>query len=330
MKAILSTAPGGPDTLTLSDLPDPVPGPGQVLVAVRAVGVNYPDRLIIEDRYQIRPPRPFAPCGECAGVIEAVGAGVGDLAQGDRVVALTLHGALAEKVVADAAQVAPLPAGIDFETGAVLPMVYGTALHALVDRAALQAGETLLVLGAAGGVGLAAVELGRAMGARVVVGVSSEAKLAAARAAGAADGIVYPARLDADGQKALAAAFKDLCGKGGADVILDPVGGNYAEPALRAAAWGGRFLVVGFPAGLPSIPLNLPLLKGCDIRGIFWGAALMRDPGMLRRQIAQITGLIGEGKISPRIDARYPFAQGADAIARLDARDIVGKIVVTL
>lgn len=328
MKAILSTRPGGPDTLVISDLPEPEPGPGQVRIAVRAVGVNYPDRLIIEDRYQIRPDRPFAPCGECAGIVDALGPGVADFAEGDRVMTLTLYGALAEKLVVDAAQVAPLPEAIGFETGAVLPMVYGTAWHALVDRGALTPGETLLVLGAAGGVGLASVELGRALGARVLAAASGEAKLAAARAAGAADGLVYPARLDRDGQKALAQRFKDLCGRDGADVILDPVGGAYAEPALRAIAWGGRFLVVGFPAGIPAIPLNLPLLKGCDLRGVSWGAAIQRDRTLFRRVMAELAQRVSGGGLVPRIEARYALDRAAAAIARLDERAIVGKLVV--
>lgn len=328
MKAILSTAPGGPETLVYADLPEPTPGPGQVRIDIRAIGVNYPDRLIIEDRYQIRPDRPFSPCGECAGIVDQVGPGVSDFAVGDRVVSLCLYGGLAEKLVVDVTQVALLPEAVDFVTGAVLPMVYGTAWHALVDRGRICAGETLLVLGAAGGVGMAAVELGRILGARVVAAVSSEDKLEAAHAAGADQGMVYPAELDRDGQKALAARFKEISGSDGFDVILDPVGGAYSEPALRAVGWCGRFLVVGFPAGVPSIPLNLPLLKGCDIRGIFWGSALQRDATLFRRVMGELAKRAADRQLVPRIDAQYSFDQAPDALAQLEKRVIVGKLVI--
>lgn len=330
MKAVLSKAPGGPESLALTDIPTPEPGPGQIRIETRAIGVNYPDRLIIEDRYQVRPDRPFAPCGECAGVVDAIGDGVETFSVGERVMTLCIYGGLAEKLVVDANLVAPLPDHVDFVTGAILPMVYGTALYALVDRGALQAGESLLVLGAAGGVGLAAVELGKALGARVIAATSSEEKLAAARNAGADDGFVYPIALDREGQKALAGRFKEVVGQSGVDIILDPVGGAYSEPALRAMAWGGRFLVVGFPSGLPSIPLNLPLLKSCDLRGVFWGAALQRDPNLFRNVMVELTSLLAKGKLSPRIDAQYPLDRAAEALAQLDKRRIVGKLVVVL
>lgn len=329
MKALLSKAPGGPDTLSLEELPDPVPGKGQVLVAVRACAINYPDVLIIEDRYQFKPPRPFAPGGEIAGVVEAVGEGVTDWAPGDRVIAVPGHGGLVEKLVLSPAQLYRLPEGRSFEDGAALLLTYATTIHALLDRGRLTAGQTLLVLGAAGGVGLAAIELGKAYGATVVAAVSSEEKAEAARAAGADAALVYPrGPLDKEASKALAEAFKAAVGQKGADVIYDPVGGDYAEPALRAIGWEGRYLVVGFPAGIPKLPLNLTLLKSCDVCGVFWGAFAARDPQANRAHVDTLFRLWSEGKIAPRVTEVFPFAEGGAAIAKMAARAVIGKVVV--
>ena len=331
MKALLSHATGGPDTLRLEDVPDPLAGPGDLLVRVHAAAINYPDVLIIEDKYQMRPPRPFAPGGEIAGEVEAVGEGVEGWKVGDRVIAVPGFGGLAEKIVIPAASAIALPASRSFVDGAALLLTYATSIHALYDRGNLASGETLLVLGAAGGVGLAAIELGKARGARVIAAVSSEDKAQAARDAGADDAIVYPrGPFDKDGQKTLAGLFKAAVGPRGADVIYDPVGGDYAEPALRSIAWGGRYLVVGFPAGIPRLPLNLTLLKSCDVRGVFWGAFAARDPAANAAHVASLFKLWDEGRIGPRVSATYPLARGGEAIAALAARSVIGKVVVTL
>ncbi len=329
MKALLSKEPGGPDTLSLKDLPDPAAGTGQVVVAVRACAINYPDVLIIEDRYQFKPPRPFAPGGEIAGVIESVGEGVTGWAPGDRVIAVTGHGGLAEKAVVSAGALYRLPEGRSFEDGAALLLTYATTIHALLDRGHLREGHNLLVLGAAGGVGLAAVELGKAFGARVVAAVSSEEKAAAAKAAGADATLVYPrAPFDKDQSKALAEVFKAALGPQGADVIYDPVGGDYAEPALRAIGWEGRYLVVGFPAGIPKLPLNLTLLKSCDVCGVFWGAFAARDPEANRDHVERLFRLWSEGRIAPRVTETFALADGGKAIAKMAARQVIGKVVV--
>jgi NADPH:quinone reductase-like Zn-dependent oxidoreductase len=329
MKALLSKAPGGPDTLSLEELPDPVAGKGQVLVAVKACSINFPDVLIIEDKYQFKPERPFAPGSEISGVVEAVGEGVTGWAPGDRVLATTGHGGLAEKVVVDASRLYRLPEGRSFEEGAALLLTYATTIHALLDRGRLVEGQTLLVLGAAGGVGLAAIELGKAFGARVVAAVSSEAKAAAAKEAGADVTLVYPrAPFDKEQSKALAEQFKAALGRGGADVIYDPVGGDYAEPALRSIAWEGRYLVVGFPAGIPRLPLNLTLLKSCDVCGVFWGAFAMRDPAANQAHVERLFRLWAEGRIAPRVTETFAFADGGKAIAKMAAREAIGKLVV--
>ncbi|WP_122466559.1 NADPH:quinone oxidoreductase family protein [Brevundimonas lutea] len=331
MKALLSTAPGGPETLALTDLPTPEPGRGEVRVAVKAVGINYPDTLIIEDRYQFRPPRPFAPGAELAGVVEAVGEGVTSPAVGDRVIAVPGWGALAEQVIIRADQTLPLPGSMSFEEGAALLMTYGTSYYALKNRAGLKAGESLLVLGAAGGVGAAAVELGKASGARVIAAVSSEDKLAFARELGANDGLIYPAGdLDRAAQKTLSEDFKRLSGGDGFDVVYDAVGGAYAEPALRALGWEGRYLVVGFPAGIPSIPLNLALLKSVQIMGVFWGAHIAREPQAHAENVSELMRLHAEGRIRPRISETWPLHQAGEAITALGDRRAMGKLVVTL
>ena len=328
MKALLSHAPGGPETLRLDELPDPAPGAGELLVRVRACAINYPDVLIIEDKYQLKPPRPFAPGSEIAGEVEAVGEGVTGWNAGDRLIAAVGFGGLVEKLVIPAKAGIPLPPGRTFEEGSALLLTYATAVHALVDRGRLESGQTLLVLGAAGGVGIAAVEIGKALGARVIAAVSSEEKAQAAREAGADSALVYPAgELD---PKALSALFKEAVGPDGADVILDPVGGDYAEAALRSIGWEGRFLVVGFPAGIPKLPLNLTLLKSCDVCGVFWGAFAARDPKRNAAHVEQLFRWWGEGKIAPKVSATYPVERGGEAIAALRDRKAIGKLVVTL
>ena len=331
MKALLSHAPGGPDTLRMSDLPSPAPGPGDLLVRVRAAAINFPDVLIIEDKYQLKPPRPFAPGGEVAGEVIGVGEGVDGWLVGDRLIAVPGFGGLVEEIVIPAASAFRLPESRSFTDGAALLLTYATSIHALWDRGRLQARQTLLVLGAAGGVGLAAVELGKARGARVIAAVSSENKANAARDAGADDAIVYPrGPFDRDGQKALADQFKRAVGPAGADVIYDPVGGDYAEPALRAIAWEGRYLVVGFPAGIPKLPLNLTLLKSCDVCGVFWGAFAMRDPQANAAHVAELFELWDAGKISPKVSATYPLERAGEAIAALSSRQVIGKLVVEI
>ena len=331
MKAMLSKAVGGPDTLVLEDMPEPKPGPGEVVIAVKACGVNYPDLLIIEDRYQFKPPRPFAPGGEVAGVIEAVGTGVKGFKPGDRIIGSTIAGGMSEKLAVEAERCIPMPANMPFDEASALVLTYGTSIYALKDRAKLKAGETMLVLGAAGGVGLSAVELGKAYGARVIAAVSSEEKLAFVKKHGADSGVVYPpGPFDKPGAKALADLFKRACGEKGADVIYDPVGGDYSEAALRSIAWEGRFLVVGFPAGIGKLPLNLTLLKSCDVVGVFWGAFTRRDPAANARNIAELMQLYEQGKIKPLISERYPLAKAGEAIKKLASRQAMGKIVVTM
>ena len=328
MKALLSHAPGGPETLRLDEIPDPSPGAGELLVSVRACSINYPDVLIVEDKYQLKPPRPFAPGSEIAGEVDAVGEGVEGWSPGAPLIAATGYGGLVEKIVIPAARAIPLPAERSFAEGSALLLTYATAIHALVDRGRLEAGQTLLVLGAAGGVGIAAVEIGKALGARVIAAASSDEKARAAREAGADEAVVYPA--GEANPKALSQLFKDAVGADGADVILDPVGGDYAEAALRSIAWGGRFLVVGFPAGIPKLPLNLTLLKACDVCGVFWGAFVARDPGRNAEHVQQLFDWWSEGKIAPKINATYPLERGGEAIAALRDRKAIGKLVVTI
>lgn len=331
MRAILSRAVGGPETLVLEEVDDPVPGKGEVVVEVKAVGINFPDTLIIEDRYQFRPPRPFAPGGEMAGVVEAVGEGVTSLRRGDRVAAMTGWGGLSERVAVHAGRCLKIPAEMPFVEAAGFIMTYGTVYYALKDRAQLKPGETLFVPGAAGGVGSAAVELGKAMGARVVAAASTNDKVQFALELGADNGLIYPAGpLDKAGQKELSGEIKLACGRDGADVVLDGVGGDYAEAALRAMDWNGRFLVVGFPAGIPSVPLNLTLLKSVSVIGVFWGAHAEREPDLHQANMAELLRLYGEGKIRPRVSRRFPFDQAGQAIRALADRAALGKIVVEI
>ncbi len=331
MKAVLSHSPGGPDTLRLDEVADPAPGPGQAVIAVHACGVNFPDFLIIQDKYQFKPDRPFAPGGEVSGVIAAVGEGVANVKPGDRVLASAGWGGMAERLVCEAAKCAKIPDAMPFDEAAALLLTYGTSQHALKDRAKVKPGETLLILGAAGGVGVAAIELGKAYGARVVGAVSTPEKADFVRQKGADDCVIYPTGpFDKDGTKALADLFKQASGKQGAHVIYDAVGGDYAEAALRAIAWEGRFLVVGFPAGIPRIPLNLALLKGCDIQGVFWGDFVRRFPPRHEANLAELMEFYAQGKIKPHVSETYPLAKAGDAITWLASRKAMGKVVVVM
>src|SRR3984957_9237162 len=331
MKALLSRNPGGPETLVLEDIPEPAAGPGEVRVAVRACGVNYPDLLIIQDLYQYKPPRPFAPGAEVAGVVDSVGEGVRNVGPGDRVLMSPARSGMAEKAVGPASNCWKIPDAMPFDEAAALLMTYGTSQHALKDRAQLISGETLLVLGAAGGVGLAAVELGKAMGARVVAAASSAEKLALAREHGADEGVQYPVgALDKTQARALTDRFKSACGADGAQVIYDAVGGDYTEAALRAIGYQGRHLVVGSPAGIAKLPLNLPLLKSCQIIGVFWGDFTARNPALHAANVGALMALYGEGRIKPAVTERFPLARGAEAIAALGARRVRGKVVVVI
>jgi len=330
MKAMLSKAVGGPETLVLEDRPDPVAEPGKVVLSIKACGVNYPDFLMIQDMYQFKPERPFAPGGEVAGVIEAVGEGVANVKVGDRVLASLGWGGMAQKALVDAARVVPIPDAMPFDEAAAFMMTYGTSYYGLKDRGELKAGETLLVLGAAGGVGLAAVELGKAMGARVIAAASSQEKVDLAIKHGAESGVVYPSGpFDKDGKKALANLLKEACGPNGWDVAYDGVGGDYAEATIRASGWNGRFLVIGFPAGIPAVPLNLTLLKSCSIVGVFWGAAVARDPKGHAQNVRELMDLYAQGKIRPHVSEHFPLARAGDAIAHLASRKAMGKVVVT-
>lgn len=325
MKTLLSRTAG---SLELAEVPEPSPGPGEVRIAVQACAINYPDALIIEDRYQVRPKRPFAPGAEIAGVVDAVGPGVDMLGVGQPVIAMPGFGGLAEKLALPADRCIPIPDAAPFDEAAALLMTFGTALYGLKCRGGLKAGERLLVLGGAGGVGLAAVQVGKALGAEVIAAASSDAKAAEAIAAGADRTLVYPrGPFDPDGRKALSALFKQVS-PGGLDAVFDPVGGDYAEAALRALSWGGRLLVVGFTAGIPAMPLNLVLLKSCQVVGVAWGAVAREQPQLFAEVAAEVVALHAQGLIRPRITERLPLERAPDAIARLAAREAMGKAVV--
>jgi NADPH:quinone reductase len=322
MRAVRVHELEGPRGLRVDDVPEPSPGQGEILVDVRAAGVNFPDVLLSHGKYQFRPDPPFSPGGEAAGIVRAVGAGVISLAVGDRVAASMLHGAFAERIVVPELAAVKVPDEIPFETAAATLLTYATTLHALSDRAAITAGETLLVLGAAGGVGLAAVQLGKVLGARVIAAASTDEKVAFCREHGADEGVQY-ARED------LKERVKALTQGQGADVVYDPVGGAHAEPALRAIAWKGRYLVVGFASGeIPKIPLNLVLLKGCQIVGVFWGSFAMRAPEANRDNARRIFEWVKKGDLHPHVDATYPFSEAAIALERLAQRDVKGKLVL--
>lgn len=330
MKAVLSKTVGGPETLVIEDVPAAEAGEGQVVLDVKAVGVNYPDVLIIQDMYQFKPPRPFSPGGEVSGVVKSVGAGVSNLKPGDRVIGSSGAGGMREELVIDAGRCIPIPDEMPFDEAAAFMMTYGTSHYALKDRADPKPGEKLLVLGAAGGVGIAAVELGKAMGLEVIAAASSQEKVDFCLSKGADSGIVYErGPLDRGQQKEFSNQIKEVSG-GGVDIIYDGVGGDYAEPAVRAMNWEGRFLVIGFPAGIPKLPLNLTLLKSCDVRGVFWGAYVARDPKGNAENVADLFRLYSEGKIKPHVSNTYPLEQAADAITELQERRALGKVVITI
>jgi len=322
VKAVLCKAYGPPESLVVEDVPSPIPGPGEVVIAVKAASVNFPDVLIIQNKYQVKPPLPFSPGSEVAGIVKAVGEGVTSFKPGDSALAITAYGAFAEEVKIEARRLLPIPAGMDFPTAAAFGLTYATSEHALSDRGQLEAGETLLVLGAAGGVGLAAIEIGKALGARVIACASTDAKLAVCRQHGADDTINYAG-------EDLRERIKALTNGNGADVVYDPVGGPYTELALRSIAWRGRLLVVGFAAGeIPRIPLNLTLLKGCSIVGVFWGEFTRREPQRFAEAMRRLAGWYAEGKLKPHVSETFPLERAADALTRIAERKVTGKVVL--
>jgi NADPH2:quinone reductase len=323
MKAVLCKQFGPPESLVVEEIASPRAGPGEVVVSMKAASLNFPDVLIIQNKYQFKPPLPFSPGSELAGVVKEVGAGVQGFRPGDKVMAFTTYGAFAEEVKTEASRLVPLPQKMDFVTGAAFLLTYGTTDHALRDRAALTAGETLLVLGASGGVGLAAVEIGKALGARVIACASSEDKLAVCREHGADATINYAA-------EDLRERLKALTEGRGADVIYDPVGGPYSEPAFRSIAWRGRHLVVGFAAGeIPKLPLNLALLKGAAIVGVFWGDFARREPKQFADSVRQLGEWYRQGKLRPHVSQTFPLEKAADALNLMAARQVKGKVVLT-
>lgn len=329
MQALMSCEPGGPESLRLLEVPDPVPGVGEALVAVKACGVNYPDVLTIQDRYQVKTSRPFAPGGEVAGVVLAVGPGVTGIHVGDRVAARTGTGGMAELVAVDVDRCIPIPDGMSFADAAVMQFTFETAYYALHNRARLQPGEIVLVLGAGGGVGIAAVQVARNLGARVIAAASSEEKLAFAREHGAAAGVLYPTAMH-ENRSEVTSRFKAAVGPGGADVIIDPVGSWLAEAAFRSIAEGGRYLVLGFTAGIPSLPLNLPLLKNCDVLGVNWRTfTLSKDPRIVANR-RRLQDWYYQGLLSPGITAEFSLREGGEAIRRLAGRQSLGKTVVVM
>jgi NADPH2:quinone reductase len=323
MKAVICRAYGPPASLVVEDLPTPLPQPGEIVVAVKAAGVNFPDTLIVQGKYQFKPEPPFSPGAEIAGVVAATGDGVTDFAVGDRVAASMLWGCYRESVAVPATAAYRVPEGVSDTIAAAVTLTYGTVYHGLKDRAQLRAGETLLVLGAAGGVGLAAVELGRLMGARVIAAASSEDKLATCRRYGADATIDYE-------REDLRAALKRIAGERGVDVVCDPVGGRYSEPAFRSIAWNGRHLVIGFASGeIPRLPLNLTLLKGAAVVGVFWGQFARLDPAAHRANMDQVMAWIAAGRLQPLVSKTYPLAQAAAALDDMMHRRVHGKVVLT-
>ena len=324
MRAVLCKAYGPPESLVVEDVPALEPAAGEVVIAVKAASVNFPDVLIIQNKYQVKPPLPFSPGSEVAGIVKAVGDGVTHVKNGDRVMAIIGYGAFAEEVKVESRRVLPLPPGMDFQSAAAFGLTYATSDHALVDRGALAAGETLLVLGAAGGVGIAAIEIGKALGARVIACASTGEKLEVCRAHGADETIDYAT-------EDLRERIKALTGGTGPDVVYDPVGGPYTESALRSIAWRGRLLVVGFAAGeIPKIPLNLTLLKGCSIVGVFWGEFTRREPERFAESMQRLFRWYGEGKLKPHISAMFPLERAADALRLMAERKVTGKVVLTV
>ena len=323
MKAVVCKAFGPPESLVIEELPSPRPGPGEVVVSMKAASVNFPDVLIIQNKYQAKPPLPFSPGSELAGIVKEVGEGVTSVKPGERVIAFTTYGAFAEEVKTDAARILPLPETMSFASGAAFLLTYGTSDHALRDRAQLKPGESLLVLGAAGGVGLAAVEIGKALDARVIACASTDEKLAICREHGADETINYATEDLRERIKALTA------GKG-VDVVYDAVGGAFSEPALRSTAWRGRFLVIGFAAGdIPKLPFNLPLLKGASVVGVFWGEFTRREPKAFAESVRQLMRWHAEGKLRPHVSQSYPLERAVDALKAMAARQVKGKVVLT-
>src|SRR6266568_2194087 len=324
MKAVLCKAFGPPESLVIEDIEPAKPGNGQVVISVKACGVNFPDTLIIQGKYQSKPPFPFIPGSEVAGIVKELGEGVDHIKVGNRVIAFTGLGGFAEEVVVVATLLIPMPRNMDFTTASAFVMTYGTSHHALKDRAQLKPGETLLVLGAAGGVGLAAVEIGKVMGARVIAAASTDGKLEVCKEQGADEVINYV-------NEDLKGRVKELTGGDGVDVIYDPVGGDYSEAALRGIAWGGRHLVIGFTAGeIPRIPLNLPLLKGCSIVGVFWGSFMAREAGHYQENIQELLSWFSAGKLKPHISATYPLGEAAEALNDVMSRKVKGKVVLLI
>jgi len=324
VKAVLCKTYGPPESLVVEELASPVAGPSEVVLSMKAASVNFPDVLIIQNKYQVKPPLPFSPGSELAGIVKSVGDGVTAFKPGDAVMAITGYGAFAEEVKADAARLLPIPAGMDFASAAAFGLTYATSEHALCDRGALQAGETLLVLGAAGGVGIAAIEIGKVLGARVIACASTDEKLAICREHGADETINYAT-------EDLRERLKSLTGGTGPDVVYDPVGGAYTELALRSIAWRGRLLVVGFAAGdIPKIPLNLTLLKGCSIVGIFWGEFTRREPQRFLEAMEKLGRWFAEGKLKPHVSATFPLERAADALTLMAERKVKGKVVLTV
>ena len=322
MKAILCSQYCGPDDLVLADVQDPVAGPGEVVIAIKAAALNFFDLLMIQGKYQIKPPFPFSPAAEVAGIVESVGSGVSDLKVGDRVMASCGHNGAREKIAVPSSAVVKIPERLSFDRAAGITIIYGTAMHALEDSASPRPGETLAVLGAAGGTGLAACELGKLLGLKVIACASSDEKLEFARTHGAELTLNYAS-------EDLKEGLRRLTGGKGADIIFDPVGGSYAEAALRSIAWEGRFLVIGFAAGdIPKMPLNLALLKGCDIRGVFWGAWARLNPDRNRANLEKLVNWAAEGKISSHVDCTFPLARTADALKVLAGRKAMGKVIL--
>ena len=324
MKAILCKAYGPPDSLVFEEVPSPVAGQGEVVVSVKTASVNFPDVLIIQNKYQTKPPLPFSPGSELAGVVKSVGDGVTRWKPGDPVMAITGHGAFAEEVRVDVTRLLPIPTGMDFVSAAAFGLTYATSEHALCDRGELKAGETLLVLGASGGVGIAAIEIGKVLGARVIACASTDDKLAICREHGADDTINYAT-------EDLRERIKAITGGKGANVVYDPVGGTYTELALRSIAWRGRLLVVGFAAGdIPKIPLNLTLLKGCAIVGVFWGEFTRREPQQFLAAMDKLGRWFAEGKLKPHVSKTLPLERAADALELMAGRNVKGKVVLTV
>lgn len=321
MKAMLCKKLGPPSDLVLEDIPSPQPGKKEVLVTIKACSLNFPDTLIIQGLYQFKPKLPFAPGSDISGVVKAVGEGVKHVKVGDEVFGLVPHGGFAEEVIVPSNSCFPKPPMMTHPIAASFMMAYGTSYHALKDRAKLKEGETLLVLGASGGVGLAAVELGKLMGAKVIAAASTDEKLAVCKEKGADELINYT-------KEDLKKRVKELTDGKGADVVYDPVGGDYTEAALRATAWEGRFLIVGFPAGIAKIPMNLPLLKGCQIVGVFWGSFAMRTPNKNIQNTMELMKMYGEGKLIPHIHATYPLEKAADALQEMMDRKVKGKVII--